>query len=121
MSKSYFRCDKQTVPCQHIRGYPRSLAGKQEDVLQLEVKQYIPLNNLSPQAGDVTILGAHSNAFPKELYEPLWDDLLEYTIKTNAFRIRSIWFADVASQGASGILNEGKVGNDRKSLQTFVH
>ena len=114
MSSTFFRCQKHIVPCQHIRGYPRSLAKKQEDILHLEVKQYAPRSNPEPQVGDVTIIGAHSNAFPKELYEPLWDDLLQHANKTGAFRIRSIWFADVASQGASGILNEDKVGNDRK-------
>ena len=114
MSSTLFRYQKHVVPCQHIRGYPRSLAKKQEDVLHLEVKQYTPRSNSAPQTGDVTVIGAHSNAFPKELYEPLWDDLLQYATNSGAFRIRSIWVADVASQGASGILNEGKIGNDRK-------
>jgi hypothetical protein len=53
------------VPCQHIREYPRALAGEQEDVLQLAVKQYIPFDNLEPRSGDVTIIGAHANGFPK--------------------------------------------------------
>ena len=118
MSSSLFRCDTHVVTGQHIRGYPRTLAGKQENVVYLQVKQYTPLNNLSPRPGDLTILGAHSNAFPKELYEPLWDELLQYAQKANLFRILSIWFADVASQGASGILNEGKIGNDRKYSHT---
>jgi hypothetical protein len=30
------------------------------------------------------------------------------------FRIRSIWIADVAHQGMSGVLNEDRLGNDRK-------
>ncbi|KAG8526369.1 uncharacterized protein KY384_000362 [Bacidia gigantensis] len=112
MSTANFRCEKHVVPCQHIRGYPRSLAGKQEEVLHLEIKQYTPLDNLSPQPGDVTIIGAHSSAFPKELYEPLWDDLLQVSKQGNGLRIRNIWFADVAHQGASGIMNEDKTGND---------
>jgi hypothetical protein len=29
------------------------------------VKQYIPLDNPKPQPGDVTILAAHANGFPK--------------------------------------------------------
>jgi hypothetical protein len=41
----------------------------------------------------------------KELYEPLWDEILVRS-KTHGFRIRSIWIADVAFQGDSGVLNE---------------
>jgi hypothetical protein len=33
--------------------------------LHLAVKQYIPLDNPNPQPGDVTILAAHANGFPK--------------------------------------------------------
>ena len=69
------------VPCQYIREYPRALANTQEDVLHLAVKQYVPVDNPNPQPGDITIIGAHANGFPKELYEPLWDDLLSETRK----------------------------------------
>ena len=31
----------------------------------------------------------------------------------HGFRIRSIWIADVANQGQSGVLNENVLGNDR--------
>jgi hypothetical protein len=48
------------------------------------------------------------------MYEPLWDDL-HASSKRNGIRIRSIWIADVAHQGASGVLNEQLLGNDRKS------
>ena len=47
----------------------------------------------------------------KELYEPLWDEIL---VRANGqgFRIRSIWVADAAFQGDSGVLNEKLIGND---------
>lgn len=77
----------------------------------MAVKQYIPKDNPNPRPGDVTIIGAHANGFPKELYEPLWDDLLARAQKNN-FRIRSIWIADVAQQGQSSVLNEALLGND---------
>lgn len=32
----------------------------------------------------------------------------------NGFRIRAIWVADAANQGASGIMNEEYLGNDRE-------
>jgi len=46
------------------------------------------------------------------LYEPLWDELYE-RLKAKDIRIRAIFIADVAHQGASGVLNERKLGNDR--------
>ncbi|KAK5465053.1 hypothetical protein LTS15_001616 [Exophiala xenobiotica] len=108
---SSFHLVEHKIPCQHVREYPRALAGSQDDVLYLSVKQYIPKDNPNPQPGDVTILGAHANAFPKELYEPLWDDIHARS-KKNGFRIRSIWIADVAHQGHSSVLNEHLLGND---------
>ena len=60
-----FRVVEHIVPAQHIREYPRATANEQEDVLHLAVKQYIPHDNPNPQDGDVTILGAHANGFPK--------------------------------------------------------
>lgn len=106
-----FKIVEHTVPCQHIREYPGATAHEQEDTLYLAVKQYIPLDNPNPQRGDVTIIGAHANGFPKELYEPLWEEIYARS-KWNGFRIRSIWMADVAHQGQSGVLNEETMGND---------
>jgi hypothetical protein len=128
MSAHLFRVEKHVVPCQHIREYPRATVGEQEAVLHLAVKQYIPLDNLHPKPGDVTIIGAHANGFPKvlrsglipyhaqltvdkELYEPLWDEILKRS-KNQGFRIRNIWIADFSHQGDSGVLNEGLLGND---------
>ncbi|ETI21998.1 hypothetical protein G647_06068 [Cladophialophora carrionii CBS 160.54] len=108
---SSFDIVEHTVPCQHIREYPRGTADAQESVLYLAVKQYIPKDNPDPQPGDVTIIGAHANGFPKELYEPLWDDIHARS-KKHGFRIRSIWIADVAQQGQSSVLNEQLLGND---------
>lgn len=45
----------------------------------------------------------------QELYEPLWDELLE---QANGFHIRGIWVADVASMNQSGIQNEDKLSMD---------
>lgn len=107
-----FRVIEHKVPCQHIREYPQALANEQEDTLHLAVKQYIPLDNPHPKPGDVTIIAAPGNAFPKELYEPLWEDLSGVLASKSTFRIRSIWVADAANQGASGVLNEDLLGND---------
>ncbi|KAI5282616.1 hypothetical protein KEM54_002690 [Ascosphaera aggregata] len=125
---SLFRTVEHVAPGQHIREYSRATA-EPDDTLSIAVKQYIPIENPNPQPGDVTIIGAHANGFPKvccfgdslfhvlsakcliqELYEPLWEEIL---IRSRGkFRIKSIWIADVAFQGASGVMNEGKLGND---------
>ncbi|KAJ5945752.1 hypothetical protein N7454_002591 [Penicillium verhagenii] len=106
-----FHVIEHVVPCQYIREYPGATINGQTDLLKLSVKQYIPIDNLTPQHGDVTILAAHANGLPKELYEPLWDDLYRCS-KSQGFRIRAIWIADVVNQGQSGVLNEGVLGND---------
>lgn len=40
------------------------------DTLHLAVKQYIPLDNLDPQPGDVTIIGTQANGYPKASSSP---------------------------------------------------
>ncbi|KAJ9651024.1 hypothetical protein H2198_009676 [Neophaeococcomyces mojaviensis] len=109
---SNYRIIEHKIPCSYIREFPRALANNQEDTLHLAVKQYIPIDNPNPRPGDITIIAAHANGFPKELYEPLWEDLLTTSKKKHSFRIRSIWIADVAHQGASSVLNENLLGND---------
>lgn len=115
MSASLFQCKEHTSSCQHIRNYFRATADSQESILQLAVKQYIPLENPNPRPGDITIVAAHANGFIKELYEPLWDEMLLQSRRTGALRIRSIWIADTSNTGASGIINESRLGNDRNS------
>ncbi|KAF1939523.1 alpha/beta-hydrolase [Clathrospora elynae] len=111
MSSDLFRIDEHKIEASHIRGFPRSTATSQDEVLYLAVKQYTPLSNTGPKPGDITIVAAHANAFPKELYEPLWDELLK-RCEQYGFGIRAIWIADVVHQGWSSVLNEDKLGND---------
>jgi pimeloyl-ACP methyl ester carboxylesterase len=106
-----FHVQEHVVPSQYVREYPRAIASSQEDMLYLSVKQYTPKDSLPPQLGDVTIIGAHANGFPKELYEAMWADI--HTLSgQHKFRIRSIWIADMTNHGASAALNDGKLGND---------
>jgi hypothetical protein len=65
MSSSIFKVEEHILECQHIREYARATALSQEDVLHLAIKQYIPFDNLEPKEGDITIIGAHANGFPK--------------------------------------------------------
>ena len=65
----------------------------------------------------MTIIASQANAFPRELYEPLWDDLLAYSQdlisqSKPSFRIASILMADVAHQGNSYLTNAFHLGND---------
>ncbi|KAH9809538.1 Alpha/beta hydrolase family [Teratosphaeria destructans] len=110
MSTSAFRIREHKVPTAHIREYARATAEDQEDVLHLAVKQYSPKEAFAASS-EVTVVGAHANGFPKELYEPLWDELYS-RLKAQGIRISNIFIADVAHQGWSGVLNERKLGND---------
>jgi len=65
MSSALFSVHRHQTPGQHIREYPGAAKHRQEHVFQLDIKQYIPIDNPWPQAGDVTIIAAHGNGFPK--------------------------------------------------------
>ncbi|KAF2258865.1 alpha/beta-hydrolase [Lojkania enalia] len=107
MSESNFITTEHSSPCSYIRQFPH---GTKNDnaVLQLAIKEYRPRNNLEPADDSVTIIAAHANGFPKECYEPLWDDL----VNSATGKIRAIWIADVAHQGASYNLNAEDLGDD---------
>ncbi|KAI9648035.1 hypothetical protein NHQ30_002663 [Ciborinia camelliae] len=60
MSSSYFKVFEHTIPCQHIREYPRSTKICQEDVLQLAVKQYQPMHHDGLLDDAVTIIATHA-------------------------------------------------------------
>lgn len=111
MSDSNFTIKKHTFPGQHIRHYAGANRHRDEDVQYLEVKQYTPLDNKSAQEGDITVIGTCAVSFPKEMYEPLWDDLLA-KFNSIGLRVRSIWCMDKSDHGASGILNEEIQGDD---------
>lgn len=109
---SNFRIIEHVVRAQHSRERWAASELGEENNLRLHVKQYIPLSNPKPQVGDVTIIGAVANSFPKETAEPFWDDIYE-ALKARGRRIRSIWIADPVNQGQSGVLNERILGPDR--------
>ncbi|KAL8817569.1 MAG: hypothetical protein Q9223_003632 [Gallowayella weberi] len=108
---SYFDITPHILPGQYIREYPAATADSQEDTLQLHVNQYTPSNRQTCPEGAVTIIAAHANGFPKELYEPFWEALCTSSEK-RGLHVRSIWMADVVNQGMSSVLNEDKLGND---------
>ncbi|OOF94999.1 hypothetical protein ASPCADRAFT_208624 [Aspergillus carbonarius ITEM 5010] len=114
MFPANFNVTSHIIPACYIREYAGSTVD-QEDQLHLHVKQYTPLDLPDPvPAGAVTIIAAHAVGFPKELYEPLWDELLMRSKQSN-FHIRGIWIADVATMGLSSVLNEDKLSMDCES------
>lgn len=113
MSTEYFECLEHTFVGQHVRHYPRATSTDQEQRLRLSAKQYKPRRH--PTEGGVTILATTALSCAKELYEPLWDALYEYCGQDDSgLRIRSIWSVDAVNQGASGVLNEHVLGDERK-------
>jgi hypothetical protein len=117
LKTTHFDVIEHRAPCQYIRQYPRATSHLDEDELYLAVKQYVPRVKPSSnhQKGTgITIVACHANGAPKELYEPFWDALYEYTQMESQIHISSIWIADVFNQGQSGIINEKKLGNDRR-------
>ncbi|KAL6897022.1 Alpha/beta hydrolase family domain-containing protein [Trichoderma evansii] len=108
---SVFDIQEHTIQASHIREYSRATANSQDDALLLHVKQYTPKHGGPPRNGDITIIGAHANGFPKEIYEPLYEEFLK-ELEKQGLRLRAIWIADAAHQGQSGILNAAKLGND---------
>jgi hypothetical protein len=85
----------------------------------MAVKQYKPRykQRTSPLPGDITIVACPALGFPKELYEPVWDHLFDSLQMVGKHFIRNIWVADPATQASSGILNQGKLGSERRSFQ----
>lgn len=114
MSSSNFRCVSHIIPGQHIRHYPHSTSDNEEAVIRFSVKQYTPLDNANPLPGDVTIISGHASGQPREMYEPMWDALLECSRRSKGFRIRNIWVYDAYNQNSSHSLNEGLLGDERK-------
>lgn len=118
MAPISFSVIEHVIPGQHIREYPNATKLREEDVLQISIKQYVPLNRSTPVPDNaVTIIGAHGNGFPKETYEPFWADLCS-NLQSRNVEIRGIWIADTSNQGASGILNEQLQGD---STSWFDH
>ena len=116
MSTKHFRIEPHVIPGQHIREYPNATRASQEETLKLAINHYVPKNSLEQNIVSeraVTIVATHANGFPKEMYEPLWDDLWEFSRMRN-FTIRGVWIADSSHQGESGILNERVQGDDRE-------
>ncbi|KAF3905483.1 hypothetical protein ABW20_dc0107699 [Dactylellina cionopaga] len=109
-SKGHFKVEKHIIPAFPIREHLRG-TWNDNDLLQLVVNHYKPVNNPDPKPGDLTLIVAHANGFHKELYEPFFEYLVE-DYENRGAKFRGIWIADIHCQGESGILNEKTLGGD---------
>lgn len=64
MAPSPFNIEEHDIDASYMREYPRG-ASSQYSPLKLAIKKYTPVDNLSPQPGDVTLIGAHGGGFSK--------------------------------------------------------
>jgi hypothetical protein len=110
-----FTIKEHIVRAQHSRERVAGTELGHENSLRVHVKQYIPISSPEPKAGDVTIIGAIADAFPKEMYEPLWEAVVK-GLGEKGRKVRAIWVADPVNQGESGVLNERILGPDREFL-----
>jgi hypothetical protein len=113
MSDQYYRSDVYTIPGQHIREYANGTSNSSGDILKIAIKRYMPRQKAFSANDGITILACPGLGLSKELYEPLWDELYMYSARRKTFTICSIWIADFANQGASGIMNEDVLGIER--------
>jgi hypothetical protein len=118
---SPFTIIPHTITASHLRDYPHAVANEDEDLF-LEVKQYIPDRQISFAAESgkeakainddaVTIIAAGGTGLIKELYEPLFEELL-LRAEGAGFSIRAIWMADPVNMGASAVRNRANLGCD---------
>ncbi|CAO2657287.1 Nn.00g034130.m01.CDS01 [Neocucurbitaria sp. VM-36] len=108
MVTTNFTVIEHESPCSYVRQFPHG-AKCDDAVLRLAVKEYQPRKNCASNEHAVTVIAAHGNGFPKECFEPLWDDLFD---AASRFEIASVWTADMANQGASYALNAEELGDD---------
>ncbi|KAH8705369.1 hypothetical protein BGW36DRAFT_353778 [Talaromyces proteolyticus] len=102
---------QHTITSSYIREYTYATVQDQGDTLQLHVKQYIPRVIKQDAANAITIIAFGALGMPKELYEPLWEELYRQSTFSSKFSIDSIWIADLVNTGISATLNEEKLGD----------
>lgn len=119
MSNEHFHIQQFTVPGQRIREYPGASLDGSDCQFDLCVTRYVPKHRANATSDPLNIIAAGGNSFPKELYQPLWADLLQQA-HGKRWAIKAIWTLDMAHQGDSGLLNAKKLGDDRKLPYIFV-
>ncbi len=103
------------IPVQSLRQYPQAILDEDHDLF-VSVKQYVPkpditTNSKKSLTDPITIIAAGGLGFIKELYEPLFAEIL---VRSNhaGFSIQAIWMADMFNCGRSAVLNRSNLGCD---------
>ncbi|KAJ5731174.1 uncharacterized protein N7483_005682 [Penicillium malachiteum] len=110
-----FRIVSHLIPVHSFREYQQGIIDETKDVY-LAVKQYIPLINQPLNDSDpITIVSAPGVGFPKENYEPLFEQVLRKT-SLAGLNIRSIWIADPFNMGESAVANQENLGRDASTV-----
>lgn len=105
-----------TVPVHPLRQYSQAVLDEQNDLF-LSVKQYVPRQVTgtglpsSDLTDPMTIVAAGGTGFFKELYEPLFTELL-IRAQSVGLSIRAIWIADLVMTGLSAVENRSNLGCD---------
>ncbi|KAJ6014968.1 hypothetical protein N7540_009559 [Penicillium herquei] len=108
-----FQITSHIISVPPYREYPHAIIDEDKGVY-LAVKQYTPLESYSVSSSTedpITIIATCGLGFIKEIYEPLFAEILHQTSKTNV-RIRSIWIADTFNLGESAVANAKNLGCD---------
>ncbi|KAL9109623.1 MAG: hypothetical protein Q9227_005803 [Pyrenula ochraceoflavens] len=110
-----FNVIRHTISVPPFREYSKAIIDEQAGV-QLSVKQYVPRTKHVPSTGDggldpITIIAAGGLGFVKELYEPLFTEVL-LRAEGAGLTVRSIWIADMFNVGESAIHNSRNLGCD---------
>lgn len=108
-----FDITSHRVPVLAFREYPHAVLDEHDD-LCISVNKYTPKSSSSPGANNetsVTVIAAGGLGFIKELYEPLFAEIL-LRAKSQGFGIRAIWIADMFSTGVSARSNQENLGCD---------
>ncbi|KAJ5622178.1 hypothetical protein N7528_005410 [Penicillium herquei] len=109
-----FRIVSHLIPVHSFREYQQGIIDEAKDVY-LAVKQYIPLLNQHNDSDPMTIVAAGGVGFPKEAYEPLFEQVLRKT-SLAGLNIQSIWIADPFNIGESAVANRENLGRDPSTI-----
>lgn len=89
-SSSVFDIKEHVIPGEYVREYARATAESQNDSLVIHVKQYTPKGNGAPRKGDLSIIGAHANGFPKVRSSPVAHGATQLIANTLRFPLTEI-------------------------------
>ncbi|KAK9460543.1 Alpha/beta hydrolase family-domain-containing protein [Lipomyces oligophaga] len=109
----YFTIVRHVLPASHPRSNPRATRTPTGPRLSIVAKEYLPKyedDDGYSSLPTLSIAFQHGSGFTKELYEPLFVELLS-ALKARGVRVHSIIISDVFNQGESFVENEDRIGD----------